>query len=402
MVAPLDGVRVVEVANWLAAPGAAALMADMGAEVIKVEPPEGDAYRSFRLDRLYGYQFAANYGFELDNRGKRSVTVALDQPGGPDLVLRLCERADVFITNLIQARRERYGLTPEAVRRVNPRLVYTSFSGYGCEGPDADRPGFDYAAFWARGGLMAALRQPPAPPPLCRPGQGDHATTLNLLAGMLAALRLRDATGEGQVVDVTLLGTGMWTIGTDFAAALVAKKQPKPHDRTMPGNPIWNTYETADGRWLLVVMPQPDRFWPRFCEMIGLPEWAADPRYDSLEKRAGFTAELTATIAQRFAEHDLAHWAERLDEFGLIWAPVAEITEVLSDPQVREIGAFTTIDHPELGRFETMNTPFRIEGADVGVRGPAPAVGQHTREVLEEIGLSDDEITALAAQGMFG
>ena len=199
MPAPLEGVRVIEVANWLAAPAAAALMRDLGADVIKIEPPEGDAYRGFLMGSMgYKHEFPGNYAFELDNRGKRSVTVALDKPGGPELVKRLAQDADVFLTNLVQTRREKYGLTYEDVRAVNPRCVFASFSGYGVRGPDRARPGFDYAAFWARSGLMGLLGEPPSPPPLCRGGQGDHTTALNILAAVLAALRLRDRTGDGQ------------------------------------------------------------------------------------------------------------------------------------------------------------------------------------------------------------
>ncbi len=403
MKAPLEGIRVLEVANWLVAPCTAALMVDMGAEAIKVEPPGGDALRGFDMNTLgYDYDFKGSYVFELDNRGKRSITVDLEKPGGIELVQRLAQDVDVFVTNLIQSRRERYRLTPAAIHAINPTAVYASFSGYGTRGPDAARPGFDYAAFWARSGVMRALTLPDSPPPLCRPGQGDHTTTLNLLAGVLAALRLRDATGEGQVVDATLLGTGMWTVGTDLASVLVARQQPPPHDHAAPGNPLHNAYECSDGRWVQLVMPQPDRFWARVCTMLGLHEWAEDERYDSIPKRQEHTQVLTRGIAERFRQHDFAYWREQLDAFGLIWAPVSTLPDLIDDPQVREMEIFAEIEHPELGRFETMNTPFQIAGAEIGVRGPAPAAGEHTAAVVREAGLSDDEIAELAANGVFG
>lgn len=403
MKAPLDGIRVLEVANWLVAPCTAALMVDMGAEAIKVEPPGGDALRGFDMKTLgYEYEFDGNYVFELDNRGKRSITVDLEKPGGPELVQRLAKDVDVFVTNLIQSRRERYRLTPEVIHAINPTAVYASFSGYGTSGPDAWRPGFDYAAFWARSGVMQTLALPGAPPPLCRPGQGDHTTTLNLLAGVLAALRLRDATGEGQLVDATLMGTGMWTVGTDLASVLVAKQQPPPHDHAAPGNPLHNAYECADGRWVQLVMPQPDRFWAAVCKMLGLEGWADDERYDSISKRREHTRVLTGGIAERFRQHDLDYWREQLDAFELIWAPVSTLPELIDDPQVREMKIFAEIEHPVLGRFETMNTPFQIAGADIAVRGPAPGAGQHTAEVVREAGLSEDEVAELAANGVFG
>ena len=402
MSAPLEGIRVLEVANWLAAPAAGALLADLGADVIKVEPPGGEVYREFLLRSMgYTHEFDANYGFQTDNRGKRSITVALDAPGGPELVRRLAARADVFLTNLIQRRRVRYGLTWEDVRGASPRVIYASLSGYGTRGPDENRPGFDYAAFWARSGLMGLLGEPPSPPPLCRGGQGDHTTALNILAAVLAALRLRDRTGEAQHVEVTLHGTGMWTLAGDLQAALVAREHPTRHERSRPANPIWNSYRTRCGNWILLVMPQPDPlYWPRFCAMIGCPEWAQDPRYATLHDRRRNTVELTSAIEARFAEHDRAYWAGRLDAHDLIWAPVAKLTDVIEDPQAREMGWFTTIEHPTLGRFETLDTPFKIYGADVGARGPAPEAGADTFDVLAELGVGEDELARLATDGV--
>jgi len=403
MTAPLAGIRVLEVANWLAAPAAGALMADLGADVIKIEPPGGDAFRGYRMTSMgYTHEFETNHAFECDNRGKRSMTVALDRPGGPELVRRLSEKVDVFLTNLIQPRCARYGLTYEEVRTVNPRLIYTAFSGYGRRGPDQSRPGFDYAAFWARSGIMGLLGEPPSPPPLCRAGQGDHTTALNILAAVLAALRVRDQTGEGQYVEVTLQGTGMYTLATDFQAALIAREQPRRHDRSRPANPIWNSYCCADGEWVLLVMPQPDLYWPRFCATIGKPEWATDPRYDSLAKRRDETLTLTPAIETAFAQHHRPYWMAKLDQHGLIWAPVATLPDVIADPQAREMGWITTIDHPTLGRFETVGTPFQIAGADVGPRGAAPEAGAHTFEVLAELGVDDEEIGRLAAAGVIG
>ena len=403
MAGPLSGIVVIEAANWLAAPSAGALMADLGADVVKVEPPGGDPFR-FYDQRASGYDhdFALNYAFELDNRGKRSITVDLAREGGPGLVRRLCERADVFLTNLTQPRRERYGLTDEALRAVCPSIIYASLTGYGTRGPDSERAGFDYSAFWARSGVMAALQQPPgAPPPLNRPGQGDHMTSLNLLAAVLAALRLRDQSGEGQYVEVTLQGSGMWSIGTDFSAALVAGQAAPRHDREAPANPIWNSYQTRDGRWIVLVMLQPDRYWDQFCSAIGRPDLALDGR-GAAERFAEQGRELAETITDTFAEHDLAYWSRRLDEHGVIWAPAAELPEVIADPQVRELGWIRDVEHREAGTYQTLGTPFHIRSAELGPRGPAPAIGQHTFEVLREFGIADDERARLAERGVFG
>jgi crotonobetainyl-CoA:carnitine CoA-transferase CaiB-like acyl-CoA transferase len=403
MAAPLDGVRVIEVANWLAAPSAAALMADLGADIIKIEPPGGDAFRHLSLRSVgHDFDFATNYAFELDNRGKRSITIDLGQPGGAEVVRRLAAGADIFITNLIERRRQQYGLSVQDIEAVNGRLVYVSFSGYGTEGPDADRPGFDYVAFWARSGIMGLLGDPGSAPVLCRPGQGDHATALNLLAATLAALRLRDQTGRGQVVDVTLVGTGLWTIGSDVSAALVSRAQPSPHDRTAPPNPIWNSYCCSDGKWLLLAMPQPEPYWPKFCEMVERPEWKTDPRYASLLTRMKNTRDLTRQIESVFSAADSQAWRKRLDEAGLIWAPVLELPEVIEDETPRALGAFSEVTHSRFGAFETLAAPFTIRGADVSVRGAAPLPGEHTEEVLRAVGFSAEEMADLAARGVFG
>lgn len=403
MAAPLDGVRVLEVANWLAVPAATALMADLGAEVIKVEPPEGgDIYRGFVLKSMgYDFDFPTNYAFELDNRGKKSITVGLDKPGGPELVKRLAAECDIFITNLIQERRVKYGLTYEDVHAAKPDGIYVSFSGYGTRGPDANRPGFDYAAFWAASGIMGLLAEPDAPPPLCRGGQGDHSTALNILSATLAALRLRDKTGEGQHVEATLQATGMWTIAGDYAAALSSKKDAPRISRKSPTTPIWNSYQCADGAWLLLVMAVPfPLYWPRFCSMVGKPEWA-EQYADFMSLRAA-TAELAAQVDELFAGHESAYWRRKMDEYGLIWAPVAKISEVASSPQVREMGWITQLEHPRFGTFETLDTPFKVYGSDIGARGAAPSLGEHTFEVLGAMGVSEEEMGELAANGVVG
>jgi crotonobetainyl-CoA:carnitine CoA-transferase CaiB-like acyl-CoA transferase len=401
MTSPCEGLRVVEVANWVAGPAACAIFRDMGAEVLKIEPPEGDALRAFKMRNL-GYDTDLNTAFELDNRGKRSLVLDLEKPRARDVVARLVRDADVFLTNLTQPRREKYGLTFEALAAVNPRLVYTSLTGYGTQGPEHWRPGFDYAAFWARSGLMGTLGEPPSPPPLCRGGQGDHTTALNLVLATLAALRLRDRTGRAQLADVTLYGTGMWTLAGDLSAALLTKAHPPRHDRSAPPNPIWNSYATRDGRWLLLVHPDPQSFWARFCAALGEPGWTSDPRFDSAAKRSAASRELTSLIGERFARHDFAHWAQALDAHKLIWAPVATLDEVIADPQARAIGAFAPVDHPKEGRFETLAAPFAIANSAIAPRGPAPELGAHSHAALAEHGFAADEIRALEAEGVLG
>ena len=395
MVAPLDGIRVIEIANYVAGPATGALLRDLGADVIKVEPPGGEVMRGVLGDG------GINVLFELENRGKRSFTVALEKPGASEVVDTLLSGADILLTNLIAPRLRKYHLTPDEVRARHPRLIFLSVTGYGLSGPDADRPGFDFAAFWARAGIMSLVGHPGQPPVLSRIAQGDHTTGINAVAAALAALRLRDLTGEGQTVEISLQNTGVYTIATDLARALVDHRQPPKMDRTAPSNPLFNSYPTSDGRWIMLVHMTPDPYWPKLCRAIGREDWVTDARFATIRGRAEHGAALSATIEAAFRAHDMAHWAETLDANGLIWAPMAELPEVVSDPQLKEMGAFETIEHA-LGSFQTVATPFKIRDADVRVRGAAPDAGAHTEEVLAELGVDEERLARWAADGVFG
>ncbi len=400
MAAPLDGIRVLEAANWLAAPSCAALMADMGADVVKIEPPGGDAFR--QLLPSLAPDAPINWIYELDNRGKRSVTIDLERPEGRELAHELLRDVDIFISNLTQPRLERYELTAERVHAIVPSAIYVSLTGYGTTGPDSDRAGFDHTAFWARSGIMSLIGQPDGPPNMCRGGQGDHATALNLLASTLAALRLRDQSGQGQTVEVTLQNTGAWTIGLDLSGVLVTGEAPARQNRLEPVNALANYYEVDGGRWLLLMMPQGDAYWSGFCRALGQPEWEHDDRFQDQAARAANGPDLASALREVFLLADLPTWTARLDAEGLIWAPVAELLEVIDDPALRNQGAFATIEHPTAGPFETLAAPFQIAGADISVRGPAPEPGQHTFEVLQERGLDEARIAAWAEKGVFG
>ncbi|MGE0601221.1 MAG: CaiB/BaiF CoA transferase family protein [Dehalococcoidia bacterium] len=400
MPAPLSGITVLEAANYVAAPSAGALMADLGATVIKIEPPGGEVMRGVVPTGGPG-NLPFNFLFELENRGKKSVTIALDAPGGPELLLRLIETADVFLTNFMSPRLEKFGLTPEVCLRRNPRLIFVAVTGYGLEGPDAARPGFDFSAFWTRSGIMSLVGHPDAPPVLSRIAQGDHTTGINTLAATLAALRLRDQTGEGQVVDISLQQTGAYTIATDLARTLIDGSQPKIHDRTAPDNPLFNTYPTADGNWILLVHMTPDPYWPKLCAALGCPEKAQDAAYATMAARRARGVELASFIENAFLQHDLDHWTRELDANGLIWAPMVGLPEVVADRALRQRNAFQPLSLPA-GEYETVGIPFVIREADIAARGPASAPGEDTAAILAAAGLSEDEVADYAARGVFG
>jgi len=397
MKAPLEGVRVVEIAHYVAVPAAGALLADLGADVIKVElPPRGEIYRRGR-PKLSGYasDFPDGPGFHLDNRGKRSLVLDLTDPEARSALLRLIDGADVVATNLLPGRRLKYGLDHESLLARKPSLVVAAVNGYGGGGEEADRPAFDYAAYWARSGMMDLMRDEGVPPSMLRPGVGDHAAASNLVIGILAALRMRDATGQGRYVEVSLLQTGLYILGCDAAMALVTREPVQRHDRRSAANPLWNTYPVAGGRWLMLVMIDPTAYWPRLAAAVERPDLLEDPRFAEPFTRIRNAPALIAELEREFARRTLEEWRPRLDAAGLIWSPVKRLEEVLDDPQARAMGYFRSLEHASHGRFETLAPPFSIEGVAIGATRPCSEPDADAAAVLREAGLDESEIAKL-------
>jgi crotonobetainyl-CoA:carnitine CoA-transferase CaiB-like acyl-CoA transferase len=404
MSGPLSDVRVVEVASFVAVPAAGALLADLGARVTKVEVPGGEIYRKGR-PRFQGFDsdFPESPAFQMDNRGKRSMTLDLARPAARDALLRVVDEADVFLTNLLPARRRRYGLDHETLLARHPRLVIGAISGYGLGGPREDEPAFDYTAYWARGGLMDLMRDEGAPPSMQRPGIGDHAAASNLVCGILVALRERERTGRGTYVDVNLRNTALHILGNDAAGALVTRQSPPRHDRRTPTNPLWNSYPVGreageEDRWLMLCMIQPERYWPLLCRAIGREDLLTDERFADSWGRTKNASALVVELEETFATRTLAEWEKALNEAGLIWAPVKRIDEVTEDPTAREHGCFHELVHAEAGAFESVAPPIRIHGHALGSREAAAPLGAHTREVLGEAGLTPEEIDAVLGE----
>lgn len=398
--APLEGVRVVEVASYVAAPAAGALLNDLGAEVIKVEIPSGEIYRH-SIPRRLGYksEFPEAPQFQMDNRGKRSLALDLNRPAARRALDRVLDGADVLLTNLLPSRAVRYALDAATLRRKRPGLIVASLTGYGTEGREADRPGFDYAAYWARTGLMDQMREPDAPPAFLRGGVGDHAASLAICTGILAALRSRDRTGEGQTVGVSLMHIGFYILGNDTALALATGQEPPRHDRARARNPLWNHYRTKDDRWLFLVMIESQRYWADFCAAIGREELRDDPRFEDTIPRYRNSGALCAALAEHFASRTLAEWERALDARRLIWSPVRTLSEALRDEQARATGVFASVDHPVAGTFETVTAPIRLSAHPMPGGRPAPALGADGEAILSEAGLSAEEIEdALGAE----
>jgi len=400
MALPLENLRVVEVASFLAAPSAAALMADMGAEVIKVEPPDGDTFRGNRTHLHKGRSI--NYVFEVDNRGKQSIAVDLNKPKAREVVHQLVSTADVFITNLTSDRTAKYSLDYETLRTVKPDIVYGHLVGYSGSGPEAERPGFDSTAFWARSGVMSLMGEMGGPAVQSRPGQGDHPTGVNLLAAILAALRLRDQTGMAQKAEVSLLRTGLWTIATDMQQALnLPGHTPQQFNRATHALLIRSAYETKDGRWIMLTMHNVPRYWPSLCKALGRNDWASDERFISNAAMLEHGPEIVEELQKEFRSQDLEHWARMLDQTGCIWAAAASLDEVTEDPLLASQGAIQTLQDVDGTDYKIVSTPFNIEGADIKPKQRAPLVGEHNHQVLKEAGFSDDDIGNLAVEGIF-
>ena len=400
---PLEGVKVVELAMWVAGPATAAVLGDWGADVIKLEDPKtGDPIRGFVTRTMGDPNARIRPPFELDNRNKRSVAVDLRRPDGHSFALKLIERADVFVTSLRLEAIARMKLDYATLSARNPRLIYASINGYGHRGPDRDRPAYDYAAAWARSGLMATIAEPGQPPPAQRPAMIDHAVGLGLAGAISAALLGRERSGRGREVNISLYSMGLWMNASDLTVGLMTGRSPVSEPRTDRVNPIWSSYRCADDRWIYFVMIQSDRFWEDFCRALAQPQWLNDARFKDSSARAENCSALTAEIDRVVARKTSGEWAPIFDQHELIWAPVRTDAEVLEDPQAHAIGAFADVEHPQIPGCRVVNSPVEFGNADPRAHRGAPELGQHTEEVALEAGLSWEEIARLKESGALG
>lgn len=400
MTGPLEDVRVVELGAWVAGPGAGGILADWGADVVKVEPPDGDPARNF--GRMLGGDLPVNPVFELDNRGKRSVVLDLPQERGVDLVHRLVGEADVFLTNLRPAALGRVGLGPDETCSRHEGLVYAIITGYGLEGPDADKGAYDIAAFWARAGIAQSLRPPGAPLPFQRGGMGDHTVAMTGAAMVSAALVERMRTGRGQLVSTSLLRQGVYTIGFDVNVALMWGRTLGIGSRSTMHSPVLNNYTASDGRSFWIVGLEGDRHWPALARAVGHPEWITDERFAGASDRAMHAAELIALLDDIFASRPLEAWASVFrHEPELFWSPVNSVDDVVADEQF--LAAHSVVDVPdESGTLSMLATPVDFDGKPPEPRWRAPRLGEHTYDLLEQLGLDDDTIGSLVSDGVAG
>ena len=394
---PLKGVKVVELASWLMAPVASAILADCGAEVIKIENLAGDPMRGVTASGAFPFA-EINYGLELGNRGKKSIAIDIKTQKGREILYKLVETADVFITNLRYPALQRAKVDYQSLSKVNPRLVYAWGSGYGQEGPNRDQAAFDELAFWARGGFMGVLGQPEGCPVPLHGAMGDLATGAIFVGAIMMALFHRERTGVGQEVTTSLYNCGIWINGFDIQIGLVTGQDVHQSSRLNPGNPLYNIYQAKDGKWLQFVFLESDRYWSTFCHAIGREELISE--FDSHEKRCQNSAKLVSIFDEVFASKTRKAWEQTFSQYDLPWAVAASVSDVIDDPQAKDNNYFVEIEHPTGKRMRIINTPYKFSKTPVGVRGAAPVLGQHTEEVLLEIGYTWEEMVELKEKGV--
>jgi crotonobetainyl-CoA:carnitine CoA-transferase CaiB-like acyl-CoA transferase len=390
----LSGIRVIDCGTYIAAPASATVMSDFGAEVIKIERPDGgDLWRLFPL--LPGTaKSELNWAWVLTGRNKKSVALDLTTPDGYEALIRLVKTADVFVTNYQPQLLTKFHLTWDELHAVNDRLVFAHLTGYGEHGDDADLPAFDALAYWARSGLMTSVTGRDGTPSGPRPGMGDHPTAMAMFSAIMLGLYNRERTGRGSKVGTSLMASGAWANSCDLQARLLNATFPQPAG-PHPMNPLSAGYMARDGKVFLLVQLDPEHEFPRLCTMFGAPEMATDPMFSTDAARTEHAAELSAILQSQFESKDLAEWRGLFRKYDIKWSPLPMLDEVANDPQMRASGAFVDIEYPKHGKVGTIDSPVFVAGAQKRTPAPAPEVGVNTREVLRSLGYSDAAIDEL-------
>jgi formyl-CoA transferase len=399
----LENLKVLEVGAAVAMPMVGMLIGSWGAEVIHVEQPgAGDTARSSVGHGMAGWgkPYHINYFWEHVGRNKRGVAVNLGSPDGQAIIHRLIAASDVFLNNLRPYEMEKFKLTYDVSRRLNPGIIYANVTGFGRRGPEKNDGGYDTVAFWARSGVMDLMHDSNSPPNISRFAYGDHVTSLSLLAGVMAALYVRELTGEAQEVNVSLYNTATWVLGSDISGSLVTGEDVVRPQRQSMGNPLRNVYPTSDNRWIMLGMTNSQLYWPRFCKIIGLPELENDPCFSTSDVRAKNAAELVKKIESVFRTKPYTEWLEILKTNRMICSAVKTPLEVTQDEQALANDFFVEWDHPEYGRIKVLNNPIALANVPAEIKCKAPKLGEHTAEVLKELGYTVDEISVLKRNGV--
>lgn len=398
---PLEGVLAIDCGLYHAGPGALAILGDLGAEVIKVEQPGGEPLRKMKYVGNVPLELPGGRSlfFEGSNRNKKSITINLNEPRGQEILYRLVRRADVFLTNMRPQAVEQMKMTYDRLKSVNPGLIYASVSAFGPKGPDRDKGGFDYQG-QARSGLMYSMGEADMPPVVCQFGIIDQVTAIMASHQIITALYMRERTGKGQEVQTSILGSAMFMIYFNVLTAQVGKFEIPRHQRSR-SNPMRNYYRCRDDRWIMLTLTPPDRHWGPFCRAMGRPELEHDARFDTDDKRRENAEELVALFDRIFATRDRDEWLPLLTKNDLFCAGVNTLLELADDVQVIENGYLTDFEHPVMGRIKIPGYPIHFSESKAGTVSAAPELGEHTDEILREIGgYSREEIEAFRKEGI--
>jgi formyl-CoA transferase len=390
-----SGLKVVDLSTYVAAPGAAVILGDFGADVIKVEPPHGDAWRHGHKQPVEPYA-EEPYQWHLANRNKRSLTLDLKSPNARPVLQELVKWADVFIVNTPHPARKKLGLEYDDVKAWNPRLIYADLTGFGDKGPDANLPGFDITSYWARSGLLSMTRDAGAPPTWPVGGSGDNATAVGLYSAIVTALYRRQQSGEGAYVTTSLLAEGVWSAGVAIQAALAGARFPPMHDRSHPPSAAMNVYRSSDDVWFILVVTAEQLV--AVANAIGRPDVLTDPRFSDPAKLAVNRPVLTAILDEHFALQPMAHWNEVFSGAHVTFGAIHGPQEVIHDPQL----AVNEIVVPLEGAGEltsTISSPFQVHGVAKAPARRGPDLGEHNDEVLRELGFDAPAIADLHANG---
>jgi formyl-CoA transferase len=394
-----SGLKVVDLSSFVAGPGAAVILSDFGADVIKVEPPKGELWR---IGNKIPPQPLSNvpYMWHLNNRNKRGITLDLKSPDAVKVLERLAKWADVFIVNTPHPAREKLKLSYDDVAPWNTRLIYADITGYGDTGPDEALPGFDITAFWSRSGLLSLTRDAGAPPTWPFAGTGDGPSGVGLFAAIVTALYRRERTGKGSYVTTSLLAAGVWSAGVAIQAALAGAKFSPQHDRKNPANAAMNVYKSSDDVWFVLVTT-PDKI-PALATGIGRADLLKDPRFADPAKLAANMRQLTAIVDETFSSQPMAHWREVLDKAHIPYGLVRDPIDVIKDPQLQANNIVVPLEGAGENIKLTVSSPIQVHGVTKVAARRAPDLGEHNDEVLEELGFDIKEIDRLRASGVIG